>query len=333
MLPTANAAETEAVARMLELVEGRLRSVAGDAPSPVGEAALHLVSAGGKRVRPRVLLHAARVGGGPLRVDTVVDLAVAAELVHNASLLHDDVIDEADLRRGRPSARAAWGNAHAVLAGDHLMAGAFELLERAAVPTALASMIATIRRLVAAEVVQLAHRGRLLPDLDHYYRVVRGKTAALFAWCADAGARAGAADEDVCRALTEYGEELGVAFQLWDDLLDIEGTAEELGKSLLTDLEQGVGTLPVILAAEVRPELARALVEAGAEASRRGGGGLEGLVPRVRRWVDETGAAERTRALAEEHVARARASLVPLGELPERGVLEGLALRMVRRRS
>jgi len=194
-------------------------------------------------------------------------------------------------------------------------------------------MIGTIRRLVQAEVVQLAHRGKLLPDLDHYYRVVRGKTAALFAWCADVGARAGGADQAVCDSLRQYGEEVGVAFQMCDDLLDIDGSVEELGKSLLADLQQGVAGLPVILATEKRPELGADLVEQGRAAAGSEDGDLSDLVPRVRQWVKETGADEQTRKLALEHVERARGALEPLGDLPVRAVLDGLALRMVHRRS
>lgn len=313
---------------VLEQVERRLREVAIEAPQPVGDVALHLIEAGGKRVRPRVVVHASRVGGAPN--GSVVDLAAAAELVHNASLLHDDVIDEAPMRRSRPTARRLWGNAHSVLAGDHLMACALEILEDTDVPGVLRSMLATMRRLVAAEVVQLAHRGRLLPDREHYYQVVRGKTAALFSWCADAGARAGGADEAICRALAEYGEEAGMAFQLFDDLLDLSGSAEEMGKSLLTDIAQGVATLPVVLAAQQQPHLVDEIMAAG---QGRDGSDLEALVSSVRHWVEETGAGAETRRLAREHIARAKSSLRPLGDRPERARLEQLAQGMIDRRS
>lgn len=315
---------------LLERVEIRIREVASEAPSPVGDAALHLIEAGGKRVRPRVLIHASRVGDRQL--GDIVDLAVAAELVHNASLLHDDVIDEAPLRRGQKTARRLWGNAHSVLAGDHLMACALELLEDNEVPGVLRTMLATMRRLVTAEVVQLAHRGKLLPNLDTYYQVVRGKTAALFSWCADAGARAGGAEEPICRALSEYGEEAGMAFQLFDDLLDIEGSAEEVGKSLFTDIAQGVATLPIVLAAQREPRLLQEIMDAfqAPEGNHRD---VESLIDTVRGRIASTGAAQETRVLAQQHIDKARSALVPLDGRPERRQLDELAKTMINRNS
>jgi octaprenyl-diphosphate synthase len=310
---------------ILDQVEARIRAVASTAPPPIDAVAGHLITAGGKRVRPRVVLYAGTVGGE--RIGDVVSLAAAAELIHNASLLHDDVIDEAPLRRGRPASRVIWGNARSVLAGDHLMACALELLEDAGVPGALRSMLATMRRLVEAEVVQLAHRGAILPDVSVYERVIRGKTAALFSWCAHAGARAGGADDVVCQALAEYGEELGVAFQLLDDVLDLDGSPEELGKSLFADIAQGVATLPVVLATQGRPELARKIL-----AHVGSGDPIEPLIEEVWRGVRETGADVETRRLAALHVERARSALGALGGSPARQSLDEFAVIMLERR-
>jgi octaprenyl-diphosphate synthase len=296
----------------------------------VSEVALHLVTAGGKRVRPRVVVEASKVGGR--RLADVIELATAAELVHNASLLHDDVIDEAPLRRGRPSARTVWGNAHSVLAGDHLMASALEILESVDVPGVLRSMLRTMRRQVDAEVIQLAHRGKLLASRDLYDQVIRGKTASLFSWCADAGARAGGADEAICAALARYGEEVGVAFQVYDDLLDLEGTVEELGKSLFSDIAQGVATLPVVIAAEYRPELARELAEHAERGTALEADEVAALVDHVKRAVEETGAAVETRRFAGHQVDLARQALLPLEGRPERKLLDELAETMIDRR-
>ncbi len=317
---------------VLVQIEARIREVSAEAPTPVGDVALHLVTAGGKRVRPRVVIHAAEVGGHI--ANDLIDIATAAELVHNASLLHDDVIDDAPFRRGRPTARTVWGNAHSVLAGDHLMAAALELLEACRIPSVLRSMLATMRRLVRAEVIQLAHRGRLLPDHDLYDQVIRGKTAALFSWCADAGARAGSADKDVCSALATYGEELGVAYQLCDDLLDLAGTPEELGKSLFTDIAQGVATLPIVLAAQRQPALKKTLIAYTKRApERHKASSLESLVATVKEAVVETGAATETLILARGHIDRAHDALDPLGDRPERRILDDLAESMLDRRS
>jgi octaprenyl-diphosphate synthase len=325
------ARQKESVDRVvLEDIEGRIREVAGRAPEPVGEVALHLVTAGGKRVRPQIVVHASHVGPGPRA--NVVDVAAAAELVHNASLLHDDVIDEAPLRRGRETARMRWGNAHSVLAGDHLMSCALGLLLDCGVPGLVRTMLTTMGRLVEAEVVQLAHRGRLLPDETQYYRVVRGKTAALFAWCADAGARAGAAEEAVCTALADYGEEIGVAFQILDDLLDLSGSSEELGKSLFTDIAQGVATLPVVLTAQRLPAAAESIL-ALADQENKDDGEVAEVARRLRHWAEETDAIEDSREIARHHVDNALRALQPLGDHPTRGQLSELATTMMDRRS
>lgn len=321
----------EVLKQILERIEGRIHQVASNAPPPVGDVALHLVTSGGKRVRPRVVVHACEVGGHC--VEDVVDLAAAAELVHNASLLHDDVIDEAPLRRGQPTARMQWSNAYSVLAGDHLMASALEILEEVSVDGVLRSMLSTMRRQVKAEVIQLAHRGKLLPNRDLYYQVIRGKTASLFSWCADAGARAGGAEVAVCHALAEYGEELGVAFQLYDDLLDLDGSSEELGKSLFADIAQGVSTLPVVIATEHDSELAEQLTAHSDLSEERSAADTEELIAHVKQVVTSTGADEETRQLARHHVDCAHQALEPLDSRPERQLLDELADSMLDRRS
>lgn len=321
----------EGIKGLLDRVESRIHEVAANAPPPVGDVALHLITAGGKRVRPRVVIHACDVGGSC--VEDVVDLAAAAELVHNASLLHDDVIDDAPLRRGRPTARMQWSNAFSVLAGDHLMASALEILDDSSVDGVLRTMLSTMRRQVRAEVIQLAHRGKLLSDRDLYYQVIRGKTASLFSWCADAGAKAGGAAQAVCGALAEYGEELGVAFQLYDDLLDLNGSSQELGKSLFTDIAQGVSTLPVVIATEHDEDLAERLITHAALGDARRAADTEELISHVKRVVAATGAAEETRELARQHVDRAHKALEPLDARPERKLLDELADSMLDRRS
>lgn len=321
----------EGLIQLLERIEARIHEVAANAPPPVGDVALHLVTAGGKRVRPRVVVHACEVGGHC--VDDVIDLAAAAELVHNASLLHDDVIDDAPLRRGQTTARIRWSNAYSVLAGDHLMASALEILEEGNINGVLRSMLSTMRRQVQAEVIQLAHRGKLLPNRDLYYQVIQGKTASLFAWCADAGARAGGADESVSHALAEYGEELGVAFQIYDDLLDLDGTAEELGKSLFADIAQGVSTLPIVIAAEQDSALAQMLTTHSASGEERSADEIEELISHVKQVVASTGAADETRRLARHHVDRAHRALEPLDARPERQLLDELADSMINRTS
>ena len=200
-------------------VQGELARVVRDGVSPATNAAADLLEAGGKRVRPMtVLLSAACFGAATGRVR---DLAVVAELVHLATLLHDDVIDDGQERRGCPAPRRVWGNAVSVLAGDLLLTHALERTALAGLPAVLADLFVTLRRLVDGEIVQLRGRANLDVREEVYFRIVRDKTASLFQWAARAGARAAGAPDDAVAALGDFGVHLGVAFQLLDDVLEI----------------------------------------------------------------------------------------------------------------
>src|SRR5687768_9594594 len=200
-------------------------------PSPGTDAARHLVSRGGKRVRPLALLLSAACFG-PIPA-AARELAVVAELVHSATLLHDDVIDEGDTRRGAIAARKLWGNAVSVLAGDLLLVHGLErTLEHA--PGVMPELVRTLRRLVEGEIVQLRGRTELDVSEATYERVLRDKTASLFAWSARTGAHLGGAGPAIEDKMASFGERLGIAFQLVDDVLDYSG--ERTGKTLLVDL-------------------------------------------------------------------------------------------------
>jgi octaprenyl-diphosphate synthase len=184
-----------------------------------------------------------------------VALAVAAELAHAATLLHDDVIDEGDVRRGRPTSRLLWGNAVSVLSGDFLLTRALDLACGAGVPGALEELIEVLRELVAGEALQLSLRGSTEATEAEYRRVVHGKTASLFRWAARAGCRAGGGSARMADALGDYGWHVGIAFQLSDDALDFEADPAAFGKALLQDVREGTLTLPVIRALEASPAL------------------------------------------------------------------------------
>jgi octaprenyl-diphosphate synthase len=236
-------------------VDEELRKLAGSGVAPATYSARHLLDAGGKRVRPlAVLLAAGCFGAIP---EQAKDLAMVAELIHLATLLHDDVVDDAPLRRGKPTARTVWGNAVSVLAGDLLLTHALERTSKVAPHVVLGELFATLRRLVDGEVIQLRGRTEIDVRPSTYFTIVRDKTASLFVWATRAGAAVAAAPSGAVDALGAFGEHLGIAFQLVDDLLDYAGDPEGTGKSLHADLDEGKLTLPLLLAIEREPALAR----------------------------------------------------------------------------
>jgi octaprenyl-diphosphate synthase len=180
-----------------------------------------------------------------------VSLCAAVELVHAATLLHDDVIDTSDLRRGDRAARLVYGNSASVLGGDVLMLKASATLVEAGRPELFRSLVRTMEELVAAEDEQLANRGRLLLDEETYLRIIGGKTAALFRWACAAGGSAAGRPAPEIRALERYGDALGVAFQIADDVLDATGDPTVTGKAILGDLREGKATFPLIAAARL----------------------------------------------------------------------------------
>jgi octaprenyl-diphosphate synthase len=288
----------EVVAR----VEAALPRAADGGPGLAARAARHLLQAGGKRVRPLLLVLAARASGAGAG-EPEEKLAAAAELVHAATLLHDDVLDDGRIRRGLPAARVLWGNAASVLGGDFLLVRALELTAASGIAGALDDLLTVIHDMIDGEALQLAHRGLADLDRDAYFGVVDGKTASLFAWCGRSGARLGGTPVE---ALGAYGLHLGRAFQIVDDVLDVEGDPRALGKSVLGDLREGKLTLPVLYALEERP-LLRARLQACVDEDDGHPVALE-----VADAVVETGAARRARADAERETAAALASLQSL---------------------
>jgi octaprenyl-diphosphate synthase len=251
----------EVVARELIRVEQRLAGFAQGAAAPLPALTGHLVGSGGKRVRPLILLLSARACG--VEPEAAVPLATAAELVHSASLLHDDVVDEAHSRRGRPAAHQRWGNAPAVLSGDYCLASAMAEIATLGRPEPVSTMAETVQELAQGELLQLARRSRptLADALDEqdYYRVLDQKTASLLTWCARVG---GLLPPPQDRALRRYGRALGRSFQIADDVLDYQGDPAVTGKDLGADLREGKVTLPLIEACRRRPDLSTRLARA-----------------------------------------------------------------------
>jgi heptaprenyl diphosphate synthase len=239
---------------MLEVEERLEREVRSEADF-VTEACRHLLHAGGKRFRPLLVLLASHAGRGVN--DDVLTAACVVELTHLASLYHDDVMDEAQLRRGASSANALWDNHVAILAGDWLFARSSQLTARLG-PEAVGIQAETFTRLVEGQILETRAGLPTEDGLEHYLRVVAGKTGSLIATSARYGALFGGAPPEVVAALTGYGERVGVAFQLADDILDLTSDSAVSGKTPGTDLREGVPTLPTLMALRSQePEDAR----------------------------------------------------------------------------
>nr|WP_202498337.1 polyprenyl synthetase family protein [Streptomyces sp. SID5469] len=236
------ALEADVQAGLAAVEEGLLEATKSEVPF-ITEAAQHLVRAGGKRFRPLLVMLAARFGDP--YAPGLVPSAVVVELTHLATLYHDDVMDEADVRRGVPSANARWGNSVAVLTGDFLFARASHILADLG-PEAVRVQAEAFERLVTGQILETAGPMDGRDPVEHYLEVLSGKTGALVAVACRFGAMMSGADETVVDVLTQYGERLGVAFQLADDVLDIASDSHESGKTPGTDLREGIPTLPVL---------------------------------------------------------------------------------------
>jgi octaprenyl-diphosphate synthase len=308
-------------AEEMRWVERELSYATCDGVAPATHAAAHLLNAGGKRIRPlTVLLSAACFG----RVSEAArELAVVAELVHLATLLHDDVLDDCEVRRGTAAARCLWGNAISVLSGDLLLTHALERAATLQQAGLLPELIATLRRLVDGEVLQLRGRSRLDLSTETYFRVVRGKTASLFEWSGRAGALCAGASDDEARALAAYGCHLGIAFQLIDDTLDYSGDVQQTGKLLHADLQEGKVTLPLIEALQLEPALAFEL-----EAWRKGD---SAAAERVAAAVVRLGACTTVRARAIAETLRAQEALQRLPPSAARDLLRAVAQELAAR--
>ena len=289
----------------------------------INQVAEHIVSAGGKRLRPMLVMLAGRATGAIGAEHH--QLAAIVEFIHTSTLLHDDVVDESDLRRGRSTANAIWGNAASVLVGDFLYSRSFQLmveLDRMPVMRILAD---TTNRIAEGEVLQLLHVRN--PDTDEaaYLNVIERKTAVLFAAGTRLGALASGADEATQQALYDYGMQLGYAFQIADDVLDYSGDADALGKNLGDDLAEGKATLPLIHAmapatSDVRARL-RSIVETGDTDA----------LPDVLAAIEAAGSLDYSRARALEYAEAAERALDGLTDNDAVSALRGLARYAVER--
>jgi heptaprenyl diphosphate synthase len=285
------------VAADLDIIEARIRRLIRADPDVVSAPMADLFAAGGKRIRPALVLLAAKFGRYEL--DQLTPAAVAVELTHAATLVHDDVIDRAPLRRGRPTVAALLGDEPAIVVGDFYFAKAYEQAASTASTEVVAILARTVMNICAGEVRQQGIRHRYHTDVEEYMRRIEAKTATLLAACCDIGALLGGLDLAKRAALRTYGRLLGLAFQIADDVLDYEGSEDEIGKPIGQDVADGFATLPLMLAMEepqttgkLKPLLVDRHVLSAGEAQR--------VVELVRASHGPQRALDRARELASE---------------------------------
>jgi octaprenyl-diphosphate synthase len=291
----------------------------------INQIADHIIASGGKRLRP--MLHVLAAGAAGYRGDQHTKLAAIIEFIHTSTLLHDDVVDESDLRRGRKTANALWGNAASVLVGDFLYSRSFQLMVELDDMRIMRILADTTNTIAEGEVLQLLNIGNADVNEAAYLAVIERKTAVLFAAATELGGIVGGLPEKQIAALREYGMQLGYAFQIADDLLDYVSDADTLGKNIGDDLAEGKPTLPVIYALEKSsPEQAQSLRHAIEH------GGLDSL-DRIIAAIRDSGALDRTHQRAVFHADAACDALEALPDSVHRDALLALAAYAVERKN
>jgi octaprenyl-diphosphate synthase len=303
----------ERLAEDLVLVDGAMREQLSSASEVVAVLGDHVLGSGGKRMRPALLLLAAELCGytGPRRIH----VAAAVELLHTATLLHDDVVDLSELRRGRPSANALWGNRRAVLAGDFFYARASSMIVEDGDLDILWIFANTIRSMAEGELLQLQRSFDPSVTEAHYFQVIERKSAVLLSAACEAGSILGGVTRAERRRLAEFGRELGLAFQLRDDALDYEDREADLGKRPYDDLREGKVTLPLLLSLKrcsaAERDAVGSLLKAVARRVDEGGGARDlDLSPAIDVVRRHRGVEDTVRR-AEDHARRARTAIAP----------------------
>ncbi len=325
MLETTAPAITDPTAAAMQQVDAVIRERLASRVALIDQISRYIVGAGGKRIRPRLVLLFSEALGfeGPERYE----LAAIVEFIHTATLLHDDVVDESALRRGRATANAKFGNAASVLVGDFLYSRAFQMMVSVNRMRVLDVLADATNVIAEGEVLQLMNMHD--PDLAvaDYLQVIRFKTAKLFEASARLGAVIAGADAALEESCADYGRALGTAFQLVDDLLDYEGHTDELGKNVGDDLREGKPTLPLLVAMERSSPEERALIRQAIEH------GEVQRLPDILAIVRRTGALQATREAAQQEADTARRVLAALPPTAAREALLDLCVRSVHRSS
>lgn len=287
----------------LEQLEEKLLAAVGSSEAIVQEIGTHLVTAGGKRLRPALCLLAAH-GGPRFELGRILPLAAALELIHTASLVHDDVIDKAGTRRGIPTANAKWGDKISILGGDYIFAQAFRLVAAEEYGGYVYHRLAElVGNLSTGEIIQDRQVYTASRDMEDYYSRIRKKTADFLEICCDLGGVISGLPREEAKRLAEYGHCIGMAFQITDDILDIEQTEETVGKPVGNDIRQGIVTLPVIFALRESPD--REELEAIVTDAAMTGEMVERAIAIVR----DSGGIGYAKDRAEAYLAQAREAL------------------------
>lgn len=316
------------ISREMSLVEEEFERQVSSNIQVIDYLGEYIRASGGKRVRPALLILASCAVGGDGSRESVVRLATVMEMLHTATLVHDDIIDNADLRRRRPSVNARFGNQTAVLMGDWLYMSAFETTLKEHSLEILDIITRLTRKMTEGELIQLTAIGRLDILESEYLDILRRKTAYLFSACCEVGAILGGADKTVQKAMADYGLELGIAFQLSDDILDVTADTKTLGKTAGSDLLEGKVTLPLIYLLKeqpsLKPSIERVMLDGEYTAISR-----DDLITRL----NERDILKRIKQQAGDHAARAKKSLELLLKTEYRSCLEAVLTFVIERQA
>ena len=323
LTPNQTTAAEDPLDAAMRQVDSVIRARLSSRVALIDQISNYIVTAGGKRIRPRlVLLFSEALGfDGTERFE----LAAVVEFIHTATLLHDDVVDESALRRGRATANAMFGNAASVLVGDFLYSRAFQMMVSVNCMRVLDVLADATNVIAEGEVLQLLNMHDADLAVDDYLRVIRFKTAKLFEASARLGAVLASAAPGVEASCADFGRSLGTAFQLIDDLLDYEGNRDELGKNVGEDLREGKPTLPLLVAMQRAEQVDRDLIRHAIQH------GEVNKLPQIIELVRRTGALDATRQVAQLEADKARAALACLPESRAKRALLDLTARAVSR--
>ncbi|HAH86496.1 MAG: polyprenyl synthetase family protein [Armatimonadota bacterium] len=318
-----------AIREPLRAVEDVVHAQLHSSVKMVVDVSNHLFAAGGKRLRPSLVLLSAQACNPASGRARLIDVAASAELIHMATLMHDDVIDKADSRRGRSTANSRWGNHVSVLSGDYILARAFSLLSKNGDMKIMQVLSRATSAMVEGEIRQMEANGNTQELIAAYETIIRNKTAEFVSACCTIGAVVAEASKEYERALELFGENCGMAFQVTDDLLDLTGDPAKTGKPIGGDIREGKITMPVILT------LQRASAEDAARIEEiiHGNAASAEEIKWIRRMAEETGALDGACTVAERYVEEAVHNLHLLPESESRTCLEELARGIVGRRS